>query len=177
MNLPAAMIVLLVTVILVVGIQESARVNAAMVILKLAVVSIDTALLAPVVVAVAAVNQRAGYRVCQLWARVNVLVCGARVHAQHLVTLGVPALAPEAFARHEEQVQRGIASRQIQAILVVETPIAREIDDRHAAATELALDRVAVGECLAKFVRQLHVIDLRDEARAPPLRLPTSQLE
>jgi len=37
-NLPAAAIVLLVTVILVVGIRESARVNAAMVMLKLAVV-------------------------------------------------------------------------------------------------------------------------------------------
>src|SRR3990172_1641050 len=38
-NLPAAMIVLLVTVVLVVGIRESARFNAAMVILKLAVVA------------------------------------------------------------------------------------------------------------------------------------------
>ena len=37
-NLPAAVIVLLVTVVLVVGIRESARVNAAMVLLKLAVV-------------------------------------------------------------------------------------------------------------------------------------------
>jgi len=37
-NLPAALIVLLVTVVLVVGIQESARVNAAMVLLKLGVV-------------------------------------------------------------------------------------------------------------------------------------------
>ena len=38
LNLPAALIVLLVTIILVIGIKESARVNAAMVILKLAVV-------------------------------------------------------------------------------------------------------------------------------------------
>ena len=45
------------------------------------------------------------------------------VAAQHLATLGVPALAPEAFVRHEAQVQRGLASRQIGAIFVVETPI------------------------------------------------------
>jgi 1-acyl-sn-glycerol-3-phosphate acyltransferase len=56
-------------------------------ILKLALVAIDTVVLAPIVVAVAAFDQRAAYRVCQLWVRLNLLVCRVRVRPRHLSRL------------------------------------------------------------------------------------------
>lgn len=56
-------------------------------VLKLVVVGLDTLLLAPAVVAVAVFDQRAAYRVCQLWVRLNLLVCGVRVHVRHLAAL------------------------------------------------------------------------------------------
>jgi 1-acyl-sn-glycerol-3-phosphate acyltransferase len=56
-------------------------------ILKLAFVVLHTVLVAPVVVAVSLWDQRAAYRVCQFWARVNLRACGVRVHARRLVAL------------------------------------------------------------------------------------------
>lgn len=56
-------------------------------ILKLAIVAIDTALVAPIVVATAAFDQRAAYRVCQFWVRLNLFACGLRVHVRHLTPL------------------------------------------------------------------------------------------
>jgi 1-acyl-sn-glycerol-3-phosphate acyltransferase len=56
-------------------------------ILKLVVVGLDTVMAAPVVVALALVSERAAYRVCQLWARLNLLVCGVRVHGRRLAAL------------------------------------------------------------------------------------------
>jgi 1-acyl-sn-glycerol-3-phosphate acyltransferase len=47
--------------------------------LKLVVVALDTALTAPVIVAVALFDERAAYRICQLWARMNLLLYGVRV--------------------------------------------------------------------------------------------------
>lgn len=56
-------------------------------IIKLAIVALDTVIMAPVVVAVAMFDQRAAYRVCQLWVWLNLLVCGVRVHAHRLAEL------------------------------------------------------------------------------------------
>jgi 1-acyl-sn-glycerol-3-phosphate acyltransferase len=49
---------------------------------KLIFVSVHTAVIAPVVVAVSTVDEKAAYRVCRLWARVNLLVCGVRVRTR-----------------------------------------------------------------------------------------------
>jgi 1-acyl-sn-glycerol-3-phosphate acyltransferase len=71
-------------------------------ILKLAVVAIDTVVLAPIVVAIAAFDQRAAYRVCQLWVWLNLLACGVRVHVRHLVTLD-PASPFVFMSNHRSQ--------------------------------------------------------------------------
>jgi 1-acyl-sn-glycerol-3-phosphate acyltransferase len=56
-------------------------------IIKLAIVALDTVLLAPVVAAVSMFDQRAAYRVCQLWVWINLFVCGVRVHVHRLAAL------------------------------------------------------------------------------------------
>jgi 1-acyl-sn-glycerol-3-phosphate acyltransferase len=56
-------------------------------VLKLIVVGLDTALFAFVVVAVAAFDHHAAYRVCQLWVRLNLFVCGVRVCARRVALL------------------------------------------------------------------------------------------
>jgi 1-acyl-sn-glycerol-3-phosphate acyltransferase len=71
-------------------------------ILKLAVVAVDTVLLAPIVVAIAAFDQRAAYRVCQLWVRLNLLACGVRVHPRHLAPLD-PAAPVVFMSNHRSQ--------------------------------------------------------------------------
>jgi 1-acyl-sn-glycerol-3-phosphate acyltransferase len=55
--------------------------------IKLAIVALNTIVMAPVVVAIATFDQRASYRVCRLWAWINLLVCGVRLHVQRLGTL------------------------------------------------------------------------------------------
>lgn len=55
--------------------------------IKLAIVALNTVVVAPVVVAVATFDQRASYRVSQVWVWVNLLACGVRVHAHRLGTL------------------------------------------------------------------------------------------
>ena len=55
--------------------------------IKLAIVALNTIIVAPTVVAVATIDQRASYRVCQLWVWINLLACGVRVHVQRLGTL------------------------------------------------------------------------------------------
>jgi 1-acyl-sn-glycerol-3-phosphate acyltransferase len=55
--------------------------------LKLIVVGVDTALIAPIVVAVAAVDERAAYRVCRFWAWLNLRVCGVQVRSRRAVPL------------------------------------------------------------------------------------------
>ena len=55
--------------------------------IKLAIVALNTVVLAPVVVAVATFDERASYRVSQLWAWANLVACGVRVHAHRLATL------------------------------------------------------------------------------------------
>jgi 1-acyl-sn-glycerol-3-phosphate acyltransferase len=55
--------------------------------LKLLVVALDTLVVAPIVVAIALVDQRAAYRVCQVWARVNLALYGVKVHPRRLAPL------------------------------------------------------------------------------------------
>jgi 1-acyl-sn-glycerol-3-phosphate acyltransferase len=71
-------------------------------ILKLAVVALDTAVVAPIVVALALVSQRTSYRVCQLWARLNLLVCGVRVQRRRLGRLD-PNAAYVFMSNHRSQ--------------------------------------------------------------------------
>lgn len=56
-------------------------------IIKLAIVALNTLVVAPVIVVIATFDQRAAYRVCQLWVWINLVVCGVRVHAHRLATL------------------------------------------------------------------------------------------
>ncbi len=51
-------------------------------VLKLLGIALNTALVAPLVVAAAAVDGRWGYRLSRLWVRVNLLLTGVRVHAR-----------------------------------------------------------------------------------------------
>jgi len=71
--------------------------------LKLVLVAIHTVILAPVVVAVAVLDQRAGYRICQLWVRLNLLIYGLRVRATRLAPLD-PSLAHVFMSNHRSQL-------------------------------------------------------------------------
>jgi 1-acyl-sn-glycerol-3-phosphate acyltransferase len=55
--------------------------------LKLVVVAIDTVLIAPIAAALAVFDERAAYRVCLLWVRINLAVYGVRVRAHRLAAL------------------------------------------------------------------------------------------
>ena len=55
--------------------------------IKLAIVALNTVVLAPMVGAVATFDQRASYRVCQLWVWINLVVCGVRVHVHRMAAL------------------------------------------------------------------------------------------
>jgi 1-acyl-sn-glycerol-3-phosphate acyltransferase len=55
--------------------------------IKLAIVALNTVVLAPVVGAVATFDERASYRVCQLWVWINLVACGVRVHVHRMATL------------------------------------------------------------------------------------------
>lgn len=55
--------------------------------IKLAIVALNTVVLGPMAVAVATFDERASYRVCQLWVWANLVGCGVRVHAHRLATL------------------------------------------------------------------------------------------
>jgi 1-acyl-sn-glycerol-3-phosphate acyltransferase len=70
--------------------------------LKFAIVALDTVLLAPVVVAVAMFDQRAAYRICQVWVRLNLLLYGVRVHARRLAALD-PSAAYVFMSNHRSQ--------------------------------------------------------------------------
>ncbi len=52
--------------------------------LKLAVVAIDTVLMAPIIVAIALFDQNAAYRLCQVWVRLNLRLYGVRVDTRAL---------------------------------------------------------------------------------------------
>jgi len=55
--------------------------------IKLAIVALNTVVLGPAAVAVATFDERASYRVCQLWVWANLVGCGVRVHVHRLATL------------------------------------------------------------------------------------------
>jgi len=56
-------------------------------VIKLLGIALNTVLLAPVVVAVSALSGRGGYRVSQLWVRMNLLVTGVRVRTRYQTQL------------------------------------------------------------------------------------------
>jgi len=55
--------------------------------LQFLIIAIDTALVAPVVVAVALFHENAAYRLCHFWARFNLFLYGVRVETHRLVAL------------------------------------------------------------------------------------------
>lgn len=72
-------------------------------IFRLAAVTLDTAVLAPTIAAIAAWDQRVGYRVCQFWARLNLLAFGVRVHVRRLGSLD-PATPFVFMSNHRSQI-------------------------------------------------------------------------
>jgi 1-acyl-sn-glycerol-3-phosphate acyltransferase len=70
--------------------------------IKLAIVALNTVVLAPMVVAVATFDQRASYRVSQLWVWANLIACGVRVHAHRLSALD-PGRAYVFMSNHVSQ--------------------------------------------------------------------------
>ena len=55
--------------------------------LQFLLVAIDTVLIAPLVVAVAAVNENLSYRLCHVWVRLNLFLYGVRVDTRRLAAL------------------------------------------------------------------------------------------
>jgi 1-acyl-sn-glycerol-3-phosphate acyltransferase len=71
--------------------------------LKLAAVAVNTMVTVPIVVAVAAFDERLSYRFCQLWARANLVACGVRVRVRRLAHLDPDA--PVVFmSNHRSQM-------------------------------------------------------------------------
>lgn len=56
-------------------------------ILKLALVALNTVVMAPLVVAAAVFDERAAYRLCQVWVWTNLAVCGLQVRVRRLGAL------------------------------------------------------------------------------------------
>jgi 1-acyl-sn-glycerol-3-phosphate acyltransferase len=71
-------------------------------VLKLLGIALNTALLAPCVVAAAAVDGRWGYRLSRLWVRINLLLTGVRVHARRESLLD--AHAPYVFMSNHQSL-------------------------------------------------------------------------
>jgi len=71
-------------------------------ILKLLFVAINTLVTAPIVVVVAWRDERAAYRICRVWARLNLLVCGVRVRTRRLAPLD-PAKPHVFMSNHRSQ--------------------------------------------------------------------------
>jgi 1-acyl-sn-glycerol-3-phosphate acyltransferase len=69
---------------------------------RLIFVGVHTVAVAPIIVAVALFDQRAAYRLCQLWVRVNLLACGVRVHTRRQAALD-PAAAYVFMSNHRSQ--------------------------------------------------------------------------
>src|SRR5438094_48240 len=55
--------------------------------LKLMVVAIDTLVVAPIVVVIALVHENAAYRLCQVWARMNLFLYGVPIATRRLAVL------------------------------------------------------------------------------------------
>jgi 1-acyl-sn-glycerol-3-phosphate acyltransferase len=69
---------------------------------KFLLVAVQTSVVAPVSVAVALVDQRAAYRLCQLWVRLNLLIYGVRVRTTRLAPLD-PSAAYVFMSNHRSQ--------------------------------------------------------------------------
>jgi len=70
--------------------------------LKFVLVAMQTIVLAPVAVALALVDQRAAYRICQLWVRINLVIYGVRVRVARLAALD-PSTAYVFMSNHRSQ--------------------------------------------------------------------------
>jgi 1-acyl-sn-glycerol-3-phosphate acyltransferase len=70
--------------------------------LKFAVVALDTLIVCPIVVVVALVDQPASYRICQLWARLNLRLYGVTVRTRRLAPLD-PTRAYVFMSNHRSQ--------------------------------------------------------------------------
>jgi 1-acyl-sn-glycerol-3-phosphate acyltransferase len=71
-------------------VRASAVGNPALVVLsalKITFVALDTLVFAPIVVAIALIDQNVAYRVCQAWVRLNLAVYGVRVDTRRLARL------------------------------------------------------------------------------------------
>ena len=119
--------------------------------LKLAVMALDTVLFAPVIVAIALFDQKASYRICQLWARLNLSLYGVRVHTRRLGALD-PASAYVFMSNHRSQFD----------ILAVVVALS-EFQLRWVAKVELT--RVPVFGWALKHTGHV-IIDRRDHAQA-----------
>jgi 1-acyl-sn-glycerol-3-phosphate acyltransferase len=119
--------------------------------LKLFLVAIDTIVTAPVVVAVALFDQRAAYRICQLWVRINLLLYGVRVRTRRLAPLD-PSAAYVFMSNHVSQFD----------ILAVVMAL-REFQLRWVAKVELT--RVPVFGWALKHTGHI-IIDRSDRAQA-----------
>ena len=92
--------------------------------LKLVVVAIDTVLVALVAVAAALFDQKVSYRICQLWARLNLALYGVRVHTRRLAALD-PSSAYVFMSNHRSQfdilaVVVALAEHQLRWVAKVE---------------------------------------------------------
>lgn len=70
--------------------------------IKLAIVALNTVVIAPTVAVVATFDERLSYRVSQLWVWINLVACGVRVHVQRLATLD-PGRAYVFMSNHMSQ--------------------------------------------------------------------------
>src|SRR5947209_10706914 len=119
--------------------------------LKLVLVAIHPAVLAPVVVAVALFDQRAAYRICQLWVRLNLLIYALRVRTTRLAPLD-PSAAYVFMSNHRSQFD----------ILAV---IAALFDFQLRWVAKVELTRVPVFGWALKHTGHI-IIDRRDHVRA-----------
>lgn len=71
-------------------------------ILKLLFVTLNTLVTCPLVVLLAMRDERAAYRLCQVWARLNLLACGVRVTSRRLASLD-PAKPYVFMSNHRSQ--------------------------------------------------------------------------
>jgi len=69
---------------------------------RLVFISVHTTLVAPVIVALALWDDRLAYRLCRVWAHINLAVCGVRIRARRLAPLD-PAKSYVFVSNHRSQ--------------------------------------------------------------------------
>jgi 1-acyl-sn-glycerol-3-phosphate acyltransferase len=128
--------------------------NAAVVLLsviKFFLVALHTVVLAPMMVAVALFDQRAAYRISQLWVRLNLLIYGVRVRTTRLAPLE-PSAAYVFMSNHRSQFDILATVRALE-----------DFQLRWVAKVELT--RVPVFGWALKHTGHI-IIDRRDHVRA-----------